>query len=298
MATTTPIAERQASATAVRLLKAVRVTHLYNQRVHALSLAVSTVLAITGLLGGSGSRYRAAATLVGAMWAALYKAALVPLAERYLRTAATLQEMYDAEVLGLPWNGVTVGKRIGDDEVSRLSRRFRGNEERLPSYYIVANVAEPYDVFFCLEQNLAWGSRIRLRFAQVMLGVLVLWSVAGIVFTLATGATVSRLLTRWFLPSLGLLLVCLEMYRTQMGSIRERMRVLDLVRAAMEEPSSEVISRPAARTLFARQVQDTLFHVRQLQPRLPSWFFDEYHDQDEADFEVRRQLLESEHPRS
>ncbi|WP_353963550.1 S-4TM family putative pore-forming effector [Streptomyces sp. NBC_00078] len=84
-------------------------------------------------------------------------------------------------------------------------------------------------MLFCLEQNLAWGSRIRLRFAQLMLGVLVLWSAAGVLLTLATGGTMSRLVTGWFVPSLGLPLLCLEMYRTQMTSIQERLRVLGLV---------------------------------------------------------------------
>lgn len=49
---------------------------------------------------------------------------MAPWAERYLRIAATLQEMFDTDVLGLQWNSVAVGNRIGDDEVSRLSRPF------------------------------------------------------------------------------------------------------------------------------------------------------------------------------
>ncbi|MFE9107889.1 S-4TM family putative pore-forming effector [Actinomadura geliboluensis] len=292
----TSIADKQDSDAAIRLLKAVAMTHLYNQRAQALSFGVSIILAIAGLLAGSGHSYGAVVILIGAVWAAVYKAVMAPWADGYLRIAATMQEMFDTELLELPWNRVAVGERIGDDEVSRLSRRFRGDEDRLRGYYLVANAAEPCDVLFCLEQNLAWGSRVRRRFAQMMLAILVLWSVAGIVFTSATGATVSRLLTLWFVPSLGLLLVCLEMYRTQMASTRERLRVLTLVRAAIDEPSSA--SKPEALTLFARQVQDTLFHVRRLQPRLPRWFFQRYHDQDKADFLVRMQLLESKFPRS
>jgi hypothetical protein len=134
-------------------------------------------------------------------------------------------DLFDADLLGLPWNRVAVGDRIGDEEVSRLSRRYHSDDDRLRGYYLVAKTAPPYDVLFCLEQNLAWGSRIRLRFAQTMLGILSLWSAAGVVSNFVTGATVSRLITGWFVPSLGLLLLCLEMYRTQMASTRDRMRV-------------------------------------------------------------------------
>ncbi|MFD0536867.1 S-4TM family putative pore-forming effector [Actinomadura luteofluorescens] len=273
-------------------------THLYNQRAQALSFTVSIVLALAGLLIGPGSQYGPAVVLIGAFWVALYKGVMAPWAERYLRTAATLQEMFDADLLGLPWNRIAVGDRVGEDEVSQLSRRFRGDENRLRGYYLVANAAPPYDVLFCLEQNLAWGSRIRLRFSQMMLGILVLWSVAGVLFTLAIGATVSRLVAGWFVPSLGLLVLCLEMYRAQMASTRERLRVLGLVRAAVEDPSSPVLATPATLALFTRQVQDTLFHMRRLQPRLPTWFFQRHHDRDKADFQVRMQLVEGRFPRS
>lgn len=153
-------------------------------------------------------------------------------------------------------------------------------------------------MLFCLEQNLAWGSRIRLRFAQMMLGMLVLWSAAGVLLTLATGATMGRLVTGWFVPSLGLLLLCLEMYRIQMASTRERLCVLGLVRTVIDEPSSPVIASPAVVTLFARQVQDTLFHMRRLQPRLPTWYFRRYHDGDRSDFQVKMQELEARFPQS
>jgi hypothetical protein len=296
--TSHPIADWQDSVGALRLLKAIAVAHLYNQRAQALSLGVSIVLAVAGLLTGPGSRYGTTVALGGALWVAFYKGVMAPWAERHLRIAATLQEMFDADLLDLPWNRVAVGERIGDDEVSRLSRRFRGDESCLRGYYLVARVSAPYDVLFCLEQNLAWGSRIRLRFAQMMLGVLVLWSAVGVLFTLATGGTVSRLLTGWFVPSLGLLLLCLEIYRTQMESTRERLRVLGLVRAVIDEPSSPVIVTPTALTLFARQVQDTLYYMRRLQPRLPTWYFRRYHDQDKFDFQVRLQELEARFPRS
>ncbi|MFY1652152.1 S-4TM family putative pore-forming effector [Solwaraspora sp. WMMB762] len=298
MATIHHIADRQDSAAALRLLKAVAVAHFYNQRAQALSFGVSITLAVAGLLTGLDSRYSAAVALAGALWAAVYAGVVRPWAERHLRIAATIQEMFDTDLLSLPWNQVAVGNRISQEEVSRISRRFRGSEDRLRSYYLVARARAPYVVLFCLEQNLAWGSRIRLRFAQMMLSALALWSAAGILFTLATGATVSGLVVGWFVPSLGLLLLCLEMYRTQMASTRERLRVLGLVRQVIDEPSSPAIDTPAAVKFFARQVQDALYHMRRLQPRLPEWYFRRYHDQDKFDFQVKMQELEARFPQA
>ena len=70
------------------------------------------------------------------------------------------------------------------------------------------------------------------------------------------------------------------------------------VRAVIDDPTSPVIATPAALTCFARQVQDALYQMRRLQPRLPTWYFRRYHDQDKGDFQIRMQDLESRFPRS
>lgn len=286
----------QDSESSLRLLRAVRVAHRNNQWAQALSVVVSTALAVGGLVAGSHPAATATVALLGAVWVAFYRLLMAPWAERYLHTAATLQEMFDVEVLGLPWNRVAVGDRISDEEVSRLARRFRGDSCRLRGYYLIARTTAPYGVLFCLEQNLAWGSRIRRRFAQLVATFALLWSAAGFVFILSTGGTVYRLLGGWFLPSLGLLLVCLDMYRTQVASSRERTRILGLVRATLDDPASPLTTNAASFDAFARQVQDTLFHMRRVQPRMPYWYFKRYHDADKADFEVKRRALESRFP--
>jgi hypothetical protein len=81
-----------------------------------------------------------------------------------------MQEKLDVHLFDLPWNAVLVGDEPSEEEVGRLSRRFRGDEASLRDYYLVAAVAAPHDVLFCFEQNLAWGSRVRQRYAAALLG--------------------------------------------------------------------------------------------------------------------------------
>jgi hypothetical protein len=286
----------QDSESSLRLLRAVRVAHQHNQWAQGLSFIVSAALAVAGLVGGSRPAATATIALVGLAWAVFYRLLMAPWAENYLRIAATLQEKFDTDVLGLPWNRVLVGDQIPDEDVSRLARSFRGDPDRLPGYYVIADTAPPYGVLFCHKQNLAWGSRVRRRFAQLVAAFAILWSVFGVVFVLSTGGTVSRLLSGWFVPSLGLLLVCMDAYRVQVASSRERTRVLGLVRAVLEGPASPLISDDAAFTAFARQVQDTLFTMRRVQPRLPHWYFKRFHDQDESDFNVEKEKLQTSFP--
>jgi hypothetical protein len=293
MSGTRRIAELQNSQRSLTLRRAAATAHQHIQRAQGLSLAVSLLIAGLGMLTKSFPAAAPTVTLLGAVWVAIYATLVAPWAGRYLRISATLQEMLEVWLFDLPWNAVTVGEPLPEDEVSRLSRRFRGDEKRLHDYYLIADVPPPYDVLFCLEQNLAWGARVRRRFASIVVTLLGLWCVVGILLGLVNGLTVGRLIGQWFVPSLGLLLFCLDAYRAQITSTRERTRVLSLVRAATEDSASvaQVGGQPLG--VFLRQVQDVLFHTRRQQPRLPTWFFQWFHDSDLADFRFRMQILET-----
>jgi hypothetical protein len=281
----------QESSGSINLLRAISVAHGHTQFAQMASFVVS--LLVAGLSVASGLVPAAVLGLAGTVWAAAYALLITPWRNRYLRTSATLQDMFDADLFGLPWNGVLVGDRISDDEVSRLSRRYHRDVARLHGYYLVADVPEPYDVLFCIEQNLAWGTRVRRRFANALVALALLWSGTGVITAFANSETVSRLISTWFAPALGLLLWCLDSYRTQMSGAQERTRVLGLVRAVAADPSSPVLSSADAFAAFARQVQDVLFQTRLRQPRVPQWFFRLYHDSDATDFRYKMESLEA-----
>ncbi|MEU7751172.1 S-4TM family putative pore-forming effector [Micromonospora sp. NPDC049171] len=292
MADTRRIDELQNNARSLLLFRAIAVAHSYTQRAQTVSLLMSLVVASLGVVAKVAQpALQPAASVVGALWAGVYAVVLAPQIGRHLRTSATLQEMLDTDLFGLPWNAVLVGERLSEDELSRLSRRYRGDDARLRDYYLVATVAAPYDVLFCLEQNLAWGSRVRRRFAAGLLGVVAVWCAGGVAVGLLTESTVASLVSVWFVPSLGLLLACSDMARAQILTTQDRIRVLGLVRARMEE-SSRATADDQAFAVFARQVQDVLFVARRQQPRMPQWFFRLLHDDDLADFRYKMQVLE------
>ncbi|MGW4129843.1 S-4TM family putative pore-forming effector [Amycolatopsis japonica] len=277
------------------LFRAIAMAHRYTQRVQALSLATSLTLAVLGIVARLAySQSLPAVMIAGAVWAGLYAIVLSPLMSRYQRTSATLQETLDVALFGLPWNGVLVGERPSATEISRLARRFRGKKRRLRDYYVVADIVSPYDVFFCLEQNLAWGSRVRRRYAQSLLAIVIAWCLTAVGINFVTGNSVANLVSVWLVPSLGMLLACSDIARTHLSSTRDRERVLPQVRAALEDhpaPSA------ASDQTFARQVQDVLFLVRRQQSRTPQWFFELFHNDDEADFAYKKKALEERHGR-
>jgi hypothetical protein len=286
------LALRQNSDRILDLRRATAVAHLRAQRVHAAGLVVSITVAALGVLAHIWPSTAAVAGLAGAAWTAVYAAVLAPWAARSQQISATLQEMLDTELFGMGWNEVAVGDRIPEDQVSDLSNRYRGNEAHLRDYYLVAAVPAPYDVLFCFEQNLAWGSKVRARYAQLLLSVAVLWTTIGLIVGFVAGLRVPELVSTWFVPSLGLLLLCLDTYRGQLSNIRERTRVRDMVVAASADPHAPPPAVRADWPIFARRVQDVLFQLRRGQTRTPVWFFRRFHDRDQRDFSYRMRLLE------
>ncbi|MFG3703914.1 S-4TM family putative pore-forming effector [Micromonospora sp. NPDC047670] len=285
---TDSLLKRQTRPEMMALLRAMSVCHTRAQRLDNLRMALSVALGVAGAVVAFTGVSATAVTAVGALWALVNAVGLASWSRGQIRRAAVLQEMFDVRLFGLEWNSVAVADGLSAAEVSRLERAFRGDEQYLRDYYEIPPLPHPYDVLACQQQNLGWGARLRRRYAYAVLAGVGAWTAAGVVFGVATGLTVSDLLSRWFVPSLGALLLGLEIYRGQRDVAAERDRAMSVVQRHI----ATAVSRddPAATTadslVLARQVQDLIFHSRQGQARVPDWFFRRYHSSDRVDFQA------------
>ncbi|MFG1721048.1 S-4TM family putative pore-forming effector [Micromonospora chalcea] len=286
------LATRQNSDRILDLQRAIAVAHERAQRVYTVALVLSVAVAALGVLVKVAPTTASAVSLTGALWTAAYAVVLRPWADRYQRLSAVLQDMMDCSLLDIRANQVLIGPAVPEDQLSELKGRFRGEESWLRDYYIIAEVPDPYAALFCIEQNFAWGSKVRQRYAQVLAGLAALWVLTGVIIGFVTNMQVPALIGGWFVPSLGLLLLCLDTYRLQLSNNRERARVRELVYALSAESSTTRLTPGPEWNALARQLQDVLFILRGQQARTPVWFFRRYHDRDHRDFEYRKQMLE------
>ena len=280
------VLRHQNDAPMMDLLRAVAAVHGRVQRLGNLQLALSVGIALAGLVASFAAVIAKPVVAVGALWGLANAAGLASWADQALRRAALLQEMFDVRLFALPWNTVLVGVPEAAHEVSRLSKRYHGNEEFLRNYYEIPDLPRPYDVLASQQENLGWGSRIRLRYAYAALTAVGCWSLSGLVVGVAANLTVGDLVLRWFVPSTGLLLFGLDTMRRQLGVAKERGRILVQVRediaSAVERPISGAVDEGLL--VLARQVQDSLFLTRLRVSRVPNWFFQWFHPSDRIDF--------------
>ncbi|MEU7959648.1 S-4TM family putative pore-forming effector [Micromonospora humida] len=284
---TDSLLRRQNEPDMMAVLRAMSVCHSRAQRLDSLRMWISVGVGVAGAVVAFTGVSGTAVTAVGALWAVANAVGLGSWSEGQIRRAAVLQEMFDVELFGLPWNTVAVGERISAHEVSRLDRAYRGGEQYLRDYYEVPPLPAPWDVLACQQQNLGWGARLRRRYAHAVLAGVIGWVLVGMTFGVLAGLTVSQLLLQWFVPSLGALLLGIEIYRGQRNVAADRDRAMAIlyghITSALRRrehlaPATELMT-------VARQIQDVIFLSRRGQPRVPNWFFRRFHAADRLDFQ-------------
>ncbi|WP_181160577.1 S-4TM family putative pore-forming effector [Streptomyces solincola] len=179
---------------------------------------------VRGHPGRPGAGRGTPISLVGLGWALVYGLWAGEWAKSAFRRAAVTQELFDTQLFGLPWNAAIAGEPPEPHEVNRLARRYRGDEAKLRDYYEIDALPQPLDVLACQLQNLAWGTRVRRRYGAAVQWGLVLWCLAGVVVGVTTTMSVSAVLTSWFVPSLGLLLLGVDTFRAQRDTVAARER--------------------------------------------------------------------------
>ncbi len=283
---TAPIVQRQNEPEMLLLLRAAWASHARAQRLTACHIVLSTLLAGGALASVFAAPLAQPMSLAGFVWALVYSTSADSWTRKEFHRAALLQELFDVRLFGLPWNEVVSGGMPTAHEVNRMARHYRGSEDRLRHYYEIHDLPRPFDVFSCQLQNLSWGARIRRRYATAVQIGLIAWCATGLVVGLATHMTLTAVLLSWFVPSLGLLLLGIDIHRSQRDTVAARERVYETVMARLRDHARR--GAPAAERpellVLARQTQDVLLQTRLTQARVPNWFFNRFLEADRADF--------------
>jgi hypothetical protein len=292
-----PISERQNDPDMQDLLRASFSAHTRIQRIEAVRIAVSLVIAAAALLAAFVSATATPIAVIGAAWAIAYLTGVNPWAKAEARRAAVVQEMFDVELFGLPWNQAAAGSRLLPYEISQLVRGFtpsRGRGDRLRDWYVdTTDVPQPYDVFICQQQNLGWDARLRRRWAWVLLSAVLTWLVLGVVIGYTAGLTVLETAVRWYLPSTAAILLGVDSYRAHRDVASERERVMLIVQGAIDGALRLPLQSDERERLLAtaRTVQDVVLATRKQVVRVPEWFYARFRDADAKDFQANARYL-------
>ncbi len=253
------IADRQNTPEILTLVRAMTSAHNQVQRLEAVRLAISVLVALTSVFAAARPGLATVVAALGAGWALFNGLGVSAWIQGGTARAALLQELFDVTLFRMEWNAIAAGDPPSAAEVSRFARRYRGPDDVIVDYYEIRDFQDlpaPFDVLACQVQNLHWGTRIRRRFAGLVLALVIGWPLTGMIVGVLLRTPVDQLLLIWFLPALGALLMASELYRRQRDAAASRTRVLGLVQRRI----ADRLTRPGPPDdllVLARQVQDS-----------------------------------------
>jgi hypothetical protein len=287
-----PIHERQLEPDMVRLQRAAAASHQRGQLIDAIRVTAAIILAAAGIIVTLAGHGRTAVSITGAAWFVVSAFFLRRAAASTARQGALLQEMFDTRLFYLPWRSTVAGEQISEPDIAQLARRLqvggRKDQRILVGWYDpTGGVHHPYDVLIAQEQNLGWDARLRRRYATLVLAVAVTWSGLGLIAgMLIAGATIVSILLSFFIPSLAIYQIALEIWTGQQRVATERQRLSQAVTTELRNGRPGNISNTEWRRLreATRDIQDGILRTRLDVSRVPEWFYRRYRNRDELDF--------------
>lgn len=287
-----PIHERQLDQDMVRLQLAAAASHQRGQLIEAIRVNAAVALAFAGIVVTLLGHGRSVVSIMGAAWFVVSAFFLRRAAATTARQGALLQEMFDTSLFHLPWRSTVAGDPVPEPDVAQLARRLRpgcAKDQRIRAgwYDPTDGVQSPYDVLISQEQNLGWDARLRSRYAALIVAAALIWSGLGLVagMVIANATIVSTLLS-FFIPSLAIYQIALEIWTGQQRVSAERQRLTQEVTAELRKAQPGAITDDEWRRVreVARNIQDGIMRTRLDVSRVPEWFYRHYRNRDELDF--------------
>lgn len=260
---------RQNTERSIELLRARKQVYAAAERFQIAQLLMVVALPIVAAVFGLAMpEYRAHVALLALIATLTDLLFLDRLQRTKLKLAAKLSELFDHEVLELPWNEFVVGRRPDPETVVGEARRWQGGDDRLRDWYAPREIGHaPLRLarIICQRENLWYDSNLRRRtgaalvWAACAVGVVLL--AAGIVGGLSFADFVLTILV----PGAPLVIWALrESFRQQ-----DAAEALEQIKMAAEQLWSTALqgSLPGAELdARSREFQDAIYARRSSNP--------------------------------
>lgn len=282
------ITDRQNEPATLALLRAYTWHYRQARRWHLLKILGTVVLAaaapaVTFWFPAAADGLAAAA---GA-WVLAGRTVLALAEQRQVRAAVTMQEQFDVELFGLPWNASLVGPKAAAEDIADAARHITDDRHLRDWYAPTGDAPRPLDVLLCQRSSAVWGRRAHYDYGITIAMLGSAWFIAGIVMGLEAHLTLGGYLIKLFLPSQPAFLDTIELSRSHLRQSAEKYAVEHQADALWEKGCR----RPASVTAAdCRAVQDQAYRLRSSGPRIAQWFYQSRRGRDQQAMEaaVRR----------
>lgn len=211
---------------------------------------------------------------------------LTPWQKRLRNTAARVQESFDCDVLGLPWDELKAGRRPDPELVREQADKYKPWASSMPplsDWYAKDVGCLPLHVarLVCQRSNCLWDAKQRRRYATTVIVCVVAVFIAVLFLAMGSGFTIEDFVLKVAAPLSPALLLGYGQFTEQMEAATR----LDKLKEHAERLWADALAGKAEPevTARARGLQDEVLENRKRSPLV----FDALFKRMRRDFEVQ-----------
>lgn len=211
--------------------------------------------------------------------------------------AARLQELFDTELLRIPWNSLRVDGRPGREEYVTAAGKYRArvkSTKHLEDWYptSIANLPLPLARAICQRTNCWYDASVRVRFANTLYVLLGIIAIGLIWMGVSLDLSTSEMLLTIAAPLLPAAKWLMQEARKQYQAKHR----LDKTKKAVELQWKELLAGAVGVEVSdttVRTIQDLIFDGRAQNPTIFNWFYFVYRPRHEKEMnEAAEELVE------
>jgi hypothetical protein len=190
--------------------------------------------------------------------------------------AASVQELFDCDVLGLQWNKVCCGEQPKPEEIKKYADKYIKrvkSYDKLKTWYAetIKAVDGPAAKVICQRSNFAYDSAIRRSFRYWLVGLALGILIVVVVIALVMNEQSRTIVTMSLFPILPILVFIAKLEKEHRTSIQN----LDSLNSNITSLWSDALAGTSDNIEeTVRQVQDKIYQNRKTSPLIPEWFYD------------------------
>ena len=200
------------------------------------------------------------------------------------KKAAKIQELFDCDVLKLPWRELTVGSRLEMETVEKYASKYirkAHDYSKLENWYPkeVGELPLHLGRVICQRANCWWDAQLRRRYAKWVVGGVLLILVVVICLGFIGSLTLEKIILAMINPLMPAFVLGIQQYKehtesaTRLDKLKEYAG--ELWKKALENTNPDELARDS------RELQDEIYNHRRTSPLIFDWLYKRLRKEDE-----------------
>lgn len=202
---------------------------------------------------------------------------LDPWIERIKVSAAKIQNMFDCNVLDIPWNYLKLGAKPGKEIKAEYVAKYKKKEAdfgSLKDWYSGKRSGSESAIASLVHQksNVWWDSYLRKRFVVYRVIVDIAFFLFLLTICTITGCSLKTFILQVLIPFIPLFLLSNRLYRQHRQAFFKYKRTNDYLKEVFEKIQKGDYQREDVE-IESILLQDEIYESRIASPLIPDWFY-------------------------